>query len=135
MAGYSSPMSATEADAARLRAALECQDLAAYGEILDENVRWGAADETPETCHTRADVVARLTRQRAAGLQTQLLEIVAGEDTLLAGFKVTRPGSVEETVYQVLRVRNGQVVDIRGYPTRAAAAAQAGIATHQVTSY
>jgi len=126
------PKRETEDVAGRLRAAFESNDLGAYGDILDKDVRWGPPDETPETCHTRADVISRLQRQRAAGLQTRLLEVVAGDDAVLAGFKVRRPGSQaqapEETVYQVLRVRNGQVVDIRGFPSRAEAAAHAGIA-------
>ena len=50
------PMSDTNADiqsvATRLRAAIESADLEAYAALLDQNVRWGPADETPETCHS-----------------------------------------------------------------------------------
>jgi ketosteroid isomerase-like protein len=120
-----------EAVAARLRTVLESQDLAAYGDILAENVRWGPEGETPETCHSRAEVIARLTRQRAAGLQTRLLEIVTRDDMVLLGLMVKRANGAarEEAVYQILRVRDGEVVDIRGYPSRADAAERAGFAT------
>jgi ketosteroid isomerase-like protein len=118
--------------AVRLRAAMESQDLEAYGALLDDNVRWGPADETPETCHSRAQVLKRLATQRARGMQTQLLEVVPGDSTLLVGFNVKSPvegGFLRgQTRYQVLRVRNSQIVDIRGYSNRAEAAAAAGMA-------
>ncbi len=44
----------TEAVATRLRAAFDSADLAAFGALLDDNVRWGGEDDTPETCRTRA---------------------------------------------------------------------------------
>ena len=34
----------------RPRAAVQSGDLEAYGALRDDNVRWGGADETPETC-------------------------------------------------------------------------------------
>ena len=118
--------------ATRLRAAVESQDLEAYGALLDEHVRWGPAEETPETCHSRQQVLARLAAQRARGMHTQLIEVVAaGTDAVLVGFNVKRPVeggfARENVVYQVLKLRNQQVVDIRGYGNRAAAAAAAGI--------
>jgi hypothetical protein len=64
----------TEAVAARVRAALESGDLAAFGSVLDDNVRWGGETDTPETCHSRAEVLDRLARQRAAGMATEILE-------------------------------------------------------------
>ena len=117
--------------AARLRVAVESQDLEAYGALLDDNVRWGPEEETPETCHSQQQVVARLAAQRAAGLQTQLIEVVPGDDAVLVGFNVKRPVTGgfarEHVVYQVLKLRNQLVVDIRGYGDRASAAAAAGI--------
>jgi uncharacterized glyoxalase superfamily protein PhnB/ketosteroid isomerase-like protein len=121
----------TEAVARRVRAAFESRDLAAYGALLDDNVRWGGETDTPETCHTRAEVLERLASQRAAGVDTQLLEAVAAPDAVIVGFNVTRPvrGGYARgrTVYQVLKVRNQQVTDIRGFASRAEAETQAGI--------
>jgi len=130
-------MSDTNADiqslATRLRAAFESADLEAYGTLLDENVRWGPAEETPETCHSRAQVLERLAIQREAGMQTELLDVIPGADAVVVGFNVKRPVqggfTREHTVYQVLKVRHRHIVDIRGYGNRAEAAAAAGIAT------
>lgn len=123
--------SASQAFATHLRAAIASWDLQAYAALLDENVRWGGADETPETCHTRAQVLERLATQRRAGLQIQLVEVVPGDDAVLVGFTVRRPVrggfAREHTVYQVLKVRESKVTDIRGYGSRVEAAAQAGI--------
>ena len=60
-------------------------------------------------------------------------ELVVGDSALLVGLEVTGTGEAEEAGgtarrWQVLRVRSGRVVDIRGYPDRSEAAAQAGVA-------
>src|SRR5438046_5724639 len=47
-----------QAIAQRLRSALEGQDLTILAGVLDPNVRWGGGEDTPETCHNRADVLA-----------------------------------------------------------------------------
>lgn len=66
------------------------------------------------------------------GLQRRLLEVTPGEDAVLLGVRATRPVSGgfgrEHDVYQVLRVRNQRIVDIRGYASRDEAAARAGVA-------
>jgi hypothetical protein len=94
-------------------------------------VRWGREDDTPETCHTRAQVLDRIGKQRAAGMQTQVLEVVPGTEAVLVGLDVKWPVSEgfarRRTIYQVMKVRDGHVVDIRGYDSRAEAAAQAGL--------
>jgi hypothetical protein len=61
----------TEIVAAELRVAPESRDLTAYGTVLDDNVRWGGDEDTPETYHSRTHVLGRLARQRANGLETQ----------------------------------------------------------------
>jgi ketosteroid isomerase-like protein/uncharacterized glyoxalase superfamily protein PhnB len=127
-----------EVIAAQLRTAIGSRDLAAFGAMLDENVRWGGEEETPETCHTRAEVLDRLAAQRANGLETQLIEVVPGDDAVVLGLQVKRPVrggfAREHTLYQVLRVRDQRVVDIRGYASRSEAAARAGVADNQASS-
>jgi ketosteroid isomerase-like protein len=119
-----------EAVAAGLRAAFDSADLAAFGAVLDEHVRWGSEEDTAETCHTRAQVLERLENQRVAGMQTQVLEVTPGAEAVLAGFELSWPVAEgfarQRTVYWVMKVRDGHVVDIRGYGSRAEAAAQAG---------
>ena len=118
--------------AMRLRAAMESQDLDGYGALLHDNVRWGPAEETPQTCHTRAQVLERLADQRAAGMETQLFEVTPGAGAVLVGLDVKRPVqggfAREQPVYQVLKLGDQRIVDIRGYGSRAEAAAAAGIA-------
>jgi len=125
----------TTAAAARLRAALESGDLDALGALLDEHVRWGGEEETPETCHTRAAVLRRLARRRDDGVETSVLEVAPGDEAVLLGLRMRRPVrggfSREHDVYQVLRLRNQRVVDIRGYPSRREAAARAGVAADE----
>jgi ketosteroid isomerase-like protein len=107
--------------AASLRAALESGDLDAFGALLDDNVHWG-------TCNTRTEVLDRLRHLREA--EIQVLEVTPGHDGVLAGFQVKHPVqdgfAREQTVYQVLEVRNERIVTISGYPSREEAAAQAG---------
>jgi len=76
------------------------------GALLDDNVRWGGDEDTPETCHTRTAVLNRLDRQRQAGLEAKLLEVVPGQHGILVALKVRQPAHAghdhdhEWTVYQ-----------------------------------
>src|SRR5438105_13632493 len=103
--------SEAEAVAGGVRAAFESRDMAALGRWLDEHVRWGGEEETPQTCHTRADVLNRLAAQAAAGVETHVTEVVPGDESILVGSRVKRPVrdgfSREHSVYQVLKVRDG----------------------------
>jgi hypothetical protein len=114
--------------AARLRAAVASNDLAAYGALLDEHVRWGGEEDTPDTCHNRTQVLEHLARQQRAGMRTTLLDVTPGTDAVLLALHVTWPVAEgfarERTVYQVLKVRDQHIVDIRGYSSRASAARQ-----------
>jgi len=104
--------------------------------VLDDNVRWGGDEDTPETCHNRSDVLDRLAHQLANGLETQVIEVVPCRGAVLLGLRVKRPVpggfAREHIVYQVMSVSNQRVVDIRGYPSRPEAAARAGMAVDEV---
>src|SRR5712691_3008236 len=118
--------------AIRLRSALETRNLDAFGTLLAEDVRWVGPEETPETCHSRSDVLNQLAALSGAGVDTTLLEVVPGVDSILVGFRVNRPapGGARRgrTVYQVMSVRGGRIADIRAFPGRGVAAAHAGVA-------
>ena len=120
-----------KAVADRLRAAFASRDVAAFGALLDPNVRWGGAEETPETCHTRAEVLNRFADMLSSGVEAEVIEATPGHDAVLLGLRVRRPvgggAAREHRVYQVMRLRRGLIADIRGYPDRAAAAAEAGL--------
>ncbi|MCW3045460.1 MAG: SnoaL-like protein [Actinobacteria bacterium] len=47
-----------QAIARRLTSALEARDLESLGNLLAPDVRWGGEEDTPQTCHSRDDVLA-----------------------------------------------------------------------------
>jgi Glyoxalase/Bleomycin resistance protein/Dioxygenase superfamily/SnoaL-like domain len=110
---------------ARLRGALESGDVDAYAALLADDVRWG------DTCNNRADVLKHLAGMHAAGIQTTLTECALGNNAVLVGFTVREPShdrsTRERSVYQVLGLREGLIVDIAGYPSRTEAAEHAGL--------
>jgi ketosteroid isomerase-like protein len=69
----------------------------------------------------------------AAGARARVTEVVEGNDRLLVGLRVTGTAGAAEhggtaDRWQVLTVRDGRVVDIRGFEDRSSAAARAGVA-------
>ena len=124
----------TPKDMAELvRAAIESPDLAAYGDLLDPDVRWGAPDDPTPSCQNRGQVLAWYARGREAGVRAQVTEVTVAGDKMLVGLTVTGGveggtvdgGAVER--WQVLTVRGGRVADIRAYDDRNEAAAGAGV--------
>jgi uncharacterized glyoxalase superfamily protein PhnB len=122
---------ASEQVAARWRSAFAAHDLAALEPLLDENVRWGGPEDTAQTCHTRAEVLARLADQASHGVTARVVEVTAGPDAFLVELDVTHPETPahqrKRTVFQVLTVAVGRVTTIRGYPSRAEAATATGL--------
>ena len=117
--------------ASKIPVALNTADLSGFSELLDPRVTWGPPGDGVSGCHNRAEVVAWYNRVRAEGMAGEVTEVVVGDGALLVGLRVTRTGEAQEAGgiaerWQVLRVRGGRVVDIRGYPDRTDAAAQAG---------
>jgi ketosteroid isomerase-like protein len=119
--------------ASKVEVVLNSADLSAFSELLDPDVTWGAPGDTVWGCHNRDEVIAWYNRARAEGMAGEVTEVVIGNDALLVGLRVSGTGEAEEAGgvarrWQVLRVRDGRVVDIRGYPDRSEAATQAGVA-------
>lgn len=113
-----------QALAARLKVALESQDAELLAQLLAADVRWGGADDTPDTCHNRADVVQWYGRLAARGVRAQVEEIVPRGEAIVMGLRVTWPGpgpeaDRSEVRYQVYRIKDELIVDIRGWPDRA----------------
>ena len=118
--------------AGQIRAALTSTDLSRFEQFLDPGVTWGPPGDAVSGCQNRDEVIAWYNRARAEGMAGRVTEVVAGVDALLVGLRVTgTPAAIEEggeaERWQVLRVRNGRVVDIRGFPDRAEAAAEARV--------
>jgi len=117
--------------AERVKAALEAADVAGFRDLLHPDVTWGPPDDDASGCHNRSEVIAWHERGRASGATAEVTEVTAGTDKLLIGFRVVgtrgaaaRDGEVDR--WQVLTVRDGKVIDIRGFDDRAEAARRVG---------
>lgn len=119
--------------ASKVKDALSVADLSAFSDLLDPDVTWGPPGDDVSGCHNRDQVIAWYNRARADGMNGQVTEVHLGDNALLVGLRVTGTQEAQDSGgatdrWQVLRVRNGRVVDIRGYPDRLEAAGQAGVA-------
>ena len=103
-----------QAIAERLRSALEGQDLTILAGILDPDVRWGGEEDTPETCHNRADVLAWYGGLIDRGFRASVAAAAVEPDRIVLTLDVTRPGGGTSRNHQVFRIAAGHVVDIRG---------------------
>ena len=108
-----------EAVAAGLTAALSVGDLDQLAPLLAPDVRWGGDEDTEQTCHSRAEVLAWYQRLRAQGVQAQVLGTQIRGDAVVLLMAVQWPEGWDSgddrrsTQAQVFRVRDGLVVAIR----------------------
>ena len=102
-----------QAIARRLTSALEARDLESLGEILAPDVRWGGEEDTPQTCHSRADVLAWYGGLHARGFRASVVEAAVEPDRIVLTLDVTRPGGGTSRNEQVFRIAGGRIVDIR----------------------
>lgn len=114
-------LAAMEHIAGGVRAALEATDLTSYGELLDPNVTWGAPDDERSGCRNREQVLAWYRRGRANGVRAEVAETVVLNDKILVGLRVSpdpSPDSGQTRRWQILTVKDGLVIDIRGFERR-----------------
>jgi hypothetical protein len=109
--------------AEKLRVAFEEGDEELLASLLDPAVRWGGEEETPETCHSRGEVLAWYGKLRQAGVSATVEEVVDRGNVLVLGLALSRPESgpfseVPTVLYQVFSLAKGKVIDIRGFPER-----------------
>ena len=102
-----------QAIAERLRSAFERQDLGTLAGVLDPDVRWGGEEDTPETCHNRADVLAWYGGLIDRGFRATVAETAVEPDRVVLTLDVTRPGGGTSRSHQVFRIAAGHIVDIR----------------------
>jgi hypothetical protein len=107
----------------RLGAAIEDGNEDLLASLLDPAVRWGGEEETPETCHNREQVIVRYRQLRAAGVRASVEEVIAQGDTVVFALALRRPDSgpaseIPALVYQVFKLVDERVVDIRGFAER-----------------
>ena len=102
-----------EAVAGRLTAALETQDASAIFHLLDPDVRWGPEEETPNTCHNRAQAMAWFARLAAAGTSATVAGVEVDGDRILLTLDVTDPVRGNHRRRSQYTVEGGRIVDIR----------------------
>jgi hypothetical protein len=112
--------------AALVQAALPAADLTDYRELLDPKVTWGAEDDFASGCQNRDQVLAWYRQGRAKGVRADVTETIVQGDKILVGLRVIGNEAAEESGspvlrWQVLTVRNGLIIDIRGFEERTGA--------------
>jgi hypothetical protein len=119
----------------RLRAGLHSGDVSQLAPLLAENVRWGGDDgDTPQTCHTRGEVLAWFGGWQTAGARVEVVDTMSGSDVVVLGLAVDWPVLLADDgldrparSYCVMRIRDGLIYDIRDCPQRDEAMAIAGL--------
>jgi hypothetical protein len=114
--------------AGQVQAALQTADLTGYRELLDPNVTWGAPGDTEFGCQNRNQVLAWYRHGRAKGVRAEVTETLVHNDKILVGLSIfdgqssSEPGGVANR-WQILTVKSGLIIDIRGFEERVAAMA------------
>ena len=113
----------------RVRAALNDADLRTVRDLLDADVQWGPPGDSGWGCHNRAEVLDWFQQALNSGVRAEVSELVVRDGKLLIGLRVRGRGAATATDerWQVMTLRAGRIVDIRGFEERVAAAAFAGM--------
>lgn len=107
--------------AERIEAALAAGDLDQMARLLADDVRWGGEEDSEGTCHTRADVLGWYRRMITSAVLARPIERLVQPDAVIIGWDVSWPDGEQghpTLRYQVFRVVDGRVADIRGFPTK-----------------
>jgi len=123
---------AMEAIAQTVLTAMGSEDVAAFAELLDPNVTWGAPDAPHPTCKNRKQVLSWYERGRESGVRGQASEVAVFGDRLLVTLTVRGTQGAQERGgvalrWQVLTVRDGRIIDIVGFDDRMDAMARVGV--------
>jgi ankyrin repeat protein len=109
--------------AQHLVAAYRSLDLELLGSLLHPQVRWSGL------CDTSAQVLDWYRQGLADGTRPTVESAEVDRDAVVLGITLSRPAegarpAPAERLYQVFKVDNGEVIEIRGYPDRASALAR-----------
>jgi ketosteroid isomerase-like protein len=112
-------------------------ETAALLELVDPDLEWtyldpATAHPSPQTCHGRGELRIALARQAGRGLRMELDDIVGHDDKVLVvvhtpGVDAHRATPADDRNFEVLTLRDGQIVALRACHSRAEAIALAGI--------
>jgi len=130
-----------EENVARVReayAAYTQGDTATLLDMVDADLEWTYLDPatvnpSPQICHGRGELRVALARQADRGLRMELEEIVGHDDKVLVvvhtpGVDAHRATPADDRNYEVLTLRDGQIVALRACHSKAEAMTIAGIA-------
>jgi hypothetical protein len=117
--------------AGQVQAALQTADLTGYWELLDPDVTWGAPDDMTPSCRNRDQVLAWYRSGRAKGARATITETVVRNEKILVGLSVFDGQSSSDSNdvanrRQILTVKKGLVIDIRGFEEREDAISRMG---------
>jgi ketosteroid isomerase-like protein len=112
--------------AEEVRKALVAEDVAAFADLLDPGVTWGAPGARNPTCKNRSQVLNWYQRAQEAGVRGSVFDIDVLGDRLLVSLTVQgTEGAVERggkaLRFQVLTVHDGLIVDIVGFDDKSEA--------------
>jgi ankyrin repeat protein len=116
--------SGVTADVAQhLEAAYRNLDLELLGSLLHPQVQWSGL------CNTSAQVLDWYRQSLAGGTRPAVESVEVDRDAVVLGMTMSRPAegarpAPAERLYQVFKVHDGEVIEIRGYPDRASALAR-----------
>jgi ketosteroid isomerase-like protein len=115
--------------AERISAAYSATDLAAFGDLLADDVRWGD-DDHPNRCHNRDDVLRTFSSWITSGVTAKVLGVETGPDGVLCRLHVEwtdpRDRARGANFIHVFMVRDERVSEIRRYDDVKSAAEAVG---------
>jgi hypothetical protein len=112
-----------ETIAARLRHALNARDMAAFGDLIAQDARWGeGGPDDARTCHNRNDIIATYRRLLRQGVRGTVTETTTGPGGVVCLIEIEWPDDGPHrrgsTLYQVFLVTDGLVTCIQGHDER-----------------
>lgn len=102
-----------QAVARRLRTAYETRDFGLLADLLDPHVRWGGEEETPDTCHSRGEVLAWYRGLYDRGVTATITEVTVEPGLIVFDLDVVWPGGEQQRSHQAFRLAGDRIVDIR----------------------
>ncbi len=105
-------------------------DWEALAQVMSPDVQWLWQEPVERDCHDRRKVLATLFERQREGFVTGLNHVVAVDDRVfveITGPKLTEWGLPDGQACMVVTVRDGRIVRMQDYESRAAALAGAGL--------
>lgn len=112
--------------ATEIRGAFESLDIARFGALLADDVRWGD-DTAPNKCRTSAEVVATFERLLADGVRGEVADLKTGSAGILCRLVLRWPDEPvhlgRDEIFHLYRVRGRRISEIEPYDSASEAEA------------